>query len=90
MVPASNYQLKLHAIKINNTVINEVTTYKYLGVFLDNHLSLQNYVRDLYKKASARVKMLSYIRRNTGAHVAETIYMTMIRPILLYCYPLQL
>ena len=34
--------------------------------------------------------MLSYIRRNITVHVAETIYMNMIRPILLYCYPLQL
>ena len=46
------------SIKINNTVINEVTTYKYLGVSLDNHLSPQNYVRDMYKKASRHVKML--------------------------------
>lgn len=41
------------SIKINN-----ITTYKYLGVSLDNHLSLQNYVRDLYKKASALVHTL--------------------------------
>ena len=41
------------SIKINN-----ITTYKYLGVSLDNHLSPQNYVRDMYKKASRHVKML--------------------------------
>ena len=77
-------------IKINNTTVNEVEGYKYLGVFLDNHLSLQRYAQDMYKKALARVKMLSLIRQNTGAYVAETIYIAMIRPILLYCYPLQL
>ena len=32
------------SININNTVINEVTTYRYLGVSLDNHLTLQQFV----------------------------------------------
>ena len=58
------------SININNTVINEVTTYRYLGVSLDNHLTLQKYAHDLYKKAAARVKMLSRIRKSTGPYVA--------------------
>jgi hypothetical protein len=93
MLYGSSKELSTHrniSIKINNTIINEVTTYKYLGVSLGNQLSLQYYVRDLYKKASAHVKFLFNIRTNTGAYVAETIYITMLRPILLYCYSLQL
>ena len=66
------------SININNTVITEVTTYRYLGVSLDNHITLQQYVPDLYKKAAARVKMLSRICKSTGRYVAETIYLTMI------------
>ena len=77
-------------IKIYNQTINETKSYKYLGVDLDNHLNLHQYFENVYKKASARIKLLSRIREKVSPHVAESIYKTMIRPILLYCYSLQL
>lgn len=64
--------------------------YKYLGVYLDKHMNLQHHFEKVYKKASARVKLLSRIREQIGPHVAESIYKAMIRPILMYCYQLQL
>ena len=63
--------------------------YKYLGVYLDKH-NLQHHFEKVYKKASARVKLLSRIREQMGPHVAESIYKALIRPILMYCYQLQL
>ena len=77
-------------IKIYNQTINGTESYKYLGVDLDNHLNLHQYFENVYKKASTRVKLLSRIHEKVSPHVTESIYKTMIRPILLYCYSLQL
>ena len=76
-------------ITINNSVINESSAY-YLGVTLDNHLTLQEHVNNIYRKCSARVKLLSRVRQNMGPYIASTINTTMIRPITLYCYPVLL
>ena len=77
-------------IKIYNQTIHETKSYKYLGADLDNHLNLHQHFENVYKKASARVKLLSRIRDKVSPCVAESIYKSMIRPLLLYCYPLQL
>ena len=44
----------------------------------------------IYKQASSRVKLLQRIRPNIFPLVAEKIYSVMIRPVLLYCYPIYL
>ena len=67
-------------ILINETPINEVNRYEYLGVILDNHLTLSAQVNKTYKKASARIKLLSRIRSNVSAHAAEQIFNVMINP----------
>ena len=46
-------------ITINDAVINEVTSYNYLGVSLDSHLTLQEHISNIYRKCSAKVKLLS-------------------------------
>ena len=35
-------------ITINNSVINESSAYCYLGITLDNHLTLQGHVNNIY------------------------------------------
>ena len=65
----------------------KTTSYKYLGVILDNRLTLQEHVNNVCKKCSTRIKLLSRLRQNMGPNVANTIYNSMIKPIALYCYP---
>ena len=77
-------------IKIHNQTIHETRSYKYLGIDLDNHLNLHQHSDNVYKKASSRVKLLSRIREKFSPHVAESICRSMIRPLLFYCYTLQL
>ncbi len=77
-------------ITINNTEINEASSYCYLGVTLDNHLTLREHVNNIYRKCSTRINLFSCVRQNMGPFVANTIYTTMIRPIALYCYPVFL
>ena len=77
-------------IKTHNQTIHDTRSCKYLGICLDNHLNLHQHFDNVCKKASARVRLLSRIREKVSPYVAESIYKSMMRPLLLYYYPLQL
>ncbi|CAB4036403.1 Hypothetical predicted protein [Paramuricea clavata] len=73
------------------TGVETATVYEYLGVLMDNSLTFKQQFDKVYKKGVSRVKLLAHIRSTISTHVAESIYMSMIRPILLYCmHPLLL
>ena len=46
-------------IKYNGNVINNATTYKYLGNQLDKNLNLDENFERAYKKASGRLHLLA-------------------------------
>lgn len=77
-------------IKINATSINKEDNYIYLGVNLDNHLTLQEHLDTTYKKASGKLKLLKSIRYLLTADIVKSVYNTVILPNLLYCYPIML
>ncbi len=70
-------------ITYNNTVINFVTEYVYLGNVIDNHMSLNENFHRSYKRASGRLRLLQSVRRNLTVASAIDIY-NMILPILTY------
>ncbi|CAB4019684.1 Hypothetical predicted protein [Paramuricea clavata] len=78
------------SIMMNGTSINQVKEYEYLGIIMDNHLTLSSQVSKVYKRVSSRLSQLSRIRSNISPYVAERIYRTMIYPIMFYCYPVYL
>ena len=47
-------------------------------------------ITQIYKRASNRVELLQRIRPNISPLVADKIYSVMIRPVLLYYYPIYL
>ena len=61
------------------------TSYRYLGVNLDQTLNLTAHVDKVYKKASGRLNLLRRIRPNLTKKAALTIYKTMLLPIFTYC-----
>ena len=77
-------------IEIGGAEINQSSSYEYLGVTHDHHLTLQDQINKIYKKASICLKLLQRIRANISPQAAEKIYNTMIRPVLLYCYPVYI
>ena len=77
-------------VSLNGTPINQATSYEYLGINLDNHLAMSMQIDKMYKPASNRVKLLQRIRPNISPLVAEKICSVMVRPELLYCYPIYL
>jgi hypothetical protein len=64
--------------------INETTSYKYLGILLDQSLTLSENFAQTYKKASSRLHLLHKLRVHVNQDVAKRIYQTMILPILTY------
>ena len=58
---------------------------KYLGVIFDEHINWNEHVKATVSKAGTRVSLLGRMRRYISSYNANTIYLSMIRPILEYC-----
>ena len=71
-------------IKYNGNVINNATTYKYLGNQLDRNLNLDENVEWAYKKASGRLQLLAKLRCHLTTLPAIKIFDTIIMPLLTY------
>ena len=68
----------------NGHTIGSVQQYEYLGMLLDNKLSMNEYVDVMWKKANSKIGILAKIRRCISEKTAVKIYKTMIRPHLDY------
>ena len=71
-------------VLVNNNTIGTVQTYEYLGMILDNKLSMNEQVESMWKKANTKVGILSKVRRFISMKTAINIYKCMIRPHLDY------
>ena len=81
-------RLSRHGRNLNiiyeNTSINFVMEYVYLGNLLDNHMSLTKNFDLSYKKARGCLRLLFYVRSNVKTATAELIYKMIIVPLLTY------
>ena len=75
-------------VTIDGNVINQPNLYEYLGVKLDSHLNMYSHFEQIYKRVSSRIKLLKEVRHQISPMVAETIFKSMILPLLFYCYPI--
>ena len=78
----SRLQGKQLNLTVNGLPINNITTYKYLGVHLDPTLRFQ---QNPDKKAAGRVTLLRKLRSSITCAAAESIYRAMIMPVFTYC-----
>ena len=78
------------ALTVNGTLINTMSSYKYLGVNLDLSLNLQSHFDKMYKRAAGRFNLLKRIRPLIDKSSAEKIYKAMIQPVFMYCGTLGL
>ena len=67
-------------VHVNNKCVSTVKSYEYLGMILDNKLSMNDHIDNMWKKASTKVGILSKIRRFISQKNAINIYKCMIRP----------
>ena len=72
------------AVHVNNKCISTVQSYEYLGMILDNRLTMNDHIDNMWKKANTKVGILLRIRRFIYQKTAINIYKCMIRPHLDY------
>ena len=68
----------------NNTTVNPVTQYCYLGNVIDQHLTLSENFNRSYKKAAGRIRLLHAVRKHLTVKASECIYNLMILPLMTY------
>ena len=71
-------------VMMGNYKLGTVRSYEYLGIILDDKLSMNEYLDSMWKKANAKVGILAKIRRFISEKTAMMIYKCMIRPHLDY------
>ena len=71
-------------LKVEHLKINMVHQYEYLGITLDDKLSMNEYLDVISKKVNSKIGILSRIRRFISEKTAARIYKCMIRPHLDY------
>ena len=62
------------------------SSYKYLGIKLDQKLCFKDHFQELYNKANRRLKLLHRLRSNLTVKSAKTIYQLMIQSLYLLFY----
>ena len=71
-------------VRLTGESLGKVKAYKYLGVDLDEHLSLNTMIDTTHNKPNRKVYLLKKIRPYISRWVANQIYKTCILPILDY------
>jgi hypothetical protein len=71
-------------LKINNKILEEKTSIKYLGVIIDSHLNWKDHVHELSKKISRSVGILLKLRYSVPIKILVQLYYSIIYPFLSY------
>ena len=81
----SNKQLPLKSeYRIDNTVINKVTSAKYLGVTITENLSWKKHITRITNKANSTRGFLQRNLRQCSPDVKSLAYVTYVRPVVEY------
>ena len=73
------------SIFLNDNELPTCESYPYLGVELDQHLSLTPHINKVKKSLGNKVYKLSKLRKNMTKKISLEIYKVMIAPTLEYC-----
>ena len=77
-------------ITFSGKQINFLTKYKYLGVIIDDTMTLNDNFNRTYKAASTRLQLLGKMKSFTTVKARYVIYTSVIIPLLTYSCPIQL
>ena len=72
------------SIKINDALIDEVTSAKYLGITFDSNLTWKKHINDLCMKLSKTVGLLAKVRHFVNSNILCLLYYSLIYPFLIY------
>ena len=71
-------------ITYNQQILNQTTTYKYLGTTVDPVLNLNDNFNKSYKKASSRLRLLERLQCYLTPDSCKSVYNLMIIPLITY------
>ena len=71
-------------LRIENHDIEQVDTFDYLGITLDQHLTWKPHIEKVSKKISKVISILSYLKHFIPSQILVTIYNSLILPHLTY------
>lgn len=72
-------------VKIDDTKIEEVAEFKYLGVILDDKLSFKSNINFVIKKIAKKVGFLGRLSKKLSSWSILTVFKTIIAPHIDYC-----
>jgi hypothetical protein len=74
------------SLSIKNQNVTVVEKYKYLGVYIDNHLAFADNVNHIYKKAVQRTHYLRILNdAKVGKQIMTLFYKSTIESVLSFC-----
>lgn len=84
--PALHHTITTNNIQLlfNDSQIELVNEYKYLGVTIDSQLTFSKHVKNIIKNVSFRLSKLSKLRNSLSKRTAHLLYNAMVLPIYDY------
>mgnify|MGYP000297251403 CR=1 FL=1 len=71
-------------MEINNTVIECVENFNFLGIVIDKHLSWKDHIDKIASKLSQTTGVMNRIKEFLPTHILQTIYNSLVLPHLNY------
>ena len=79
------YTVDSFSVTADNTSLERVATFKYLGVLMDQTFSSKEHISSTGKKISSRLAILHRARKVLPKSSCLTLYNTMVLPLFDYC-----
>ena len=72
-------------LSLNNQILEQVCSYKYLGLILDEHLNYNKHIKEMNKLVAHKLYLMSKIRKYITETACINIFKTMVLSLIEYC-----
>ena len=72
-------------ISINDSIIQQVTKVKFLGVWMDDQLNWKSHITYISGKISKVIGILKKVKQSVGTTILRNLYYALIYPYFTYC-----
>ena len=72
-------------LSLNNQILEQVCSYKYLDLILDEHLNYNKHIKEMNKLVTHKLYLLSKVRKYINETACINIFKTMILSLIEYC-----
>ena len=72
-------------LTINNQNVEQVTSFKYLGIILDESLNFVEHIDHVYKKSCNKLGAIRKCRKYLNKNLSLLMYKSLVAPLIDYC-----